>query len=296
MNRATLSRGDLAAAAAVVVIWGFNFVAMKVALRDFTSMQLGAVRYVFAALPMILLVRKPAVPWRWIVAYGLVQGVGQFGLLFLALRLGMTSALASVLQQTQVFFTALLAGAFLHEKLSRPAKVALGLAAMGLGCFAMNLSATGAGSGLTLASLLLNLGAAAMWAVANIFARQLQRRFPGYSPFEFVVWSSLAPIAPFVALSLYFDGAAVWRDWSHVSVGGWVAAAYLGWLATLAAYGLWTGLLARHPANRIAPFSLGVPVVGLVAGILVLGESITLWQGAGVAFVGAALVYLLFGR
>jgi len=86
---------DLLAALAVVVIWGLNFVAMKWALLDFTPFQLGVWRYVFAALPLVLIVRRPQLPWRWIVAYGLCQGVGQFGVLFIALQVGMTAALAS---------------------------------------------------------------------------------------------------------------------------------------------------------------------------------------------------------
>jgi O-acetylserine/cysteine efflux transporter len=99
---------DYLAALAVVVIWGLNFVAMKFALRDFTPFQLGAARYVFAALPLVLLVKPPRLHWKWVVLYGLCQGVGQFGFLFSALKVGMTAALASVLMQTQVFFTAIL--------------------------------------------------------------------------------------------------------------------------------------------------------------------------------------------
>ncbi|MEG1456428.1 MAG: EamA family transporter, partial [Comamonas sp.] len=99
---------DLFAALSVVVIWGLNFVAMKWALAEFTPFQLGIWRDVFAALRLVFIVRRPAVPWRWVVAYGLCQGVGQFGVLFIALQVGMTAALASVLMQTQLFFTALL--------------------------------------------------------------------------------------------------------------------------------------------------------------------------------------------
>ena len=70
---------------------------MKFALRDFTPFQLGAARYVFATLPLLLVIRRPKLHWKWVVSYGLLQGVGQFGLLFIALNVGMTAALASVL-------------------------------------------------------------------------------------------------------------------------------------------------------------------------------------------------------
>ena len=102
-----LTGRDLAAVLVVVVVWGLNFVVMKFALRDFTPFQLGAARYVFAVLPLILLIRPPQIARKCLLMYGLFQGVGQFGILFFALMVGMTAALASVLLQTQIFFTAL---------------------------------------------------------------------------------------------------------------------------------------------------------------------------------------------
>ena len=89
---AALSGHDLLAVLGVVVIWGLNFVAMKLALRDFTPFQLGAARYLVAVLPLALFIRKPQIPWVWLLLYGLVQGVGQFGFLFSALKVGMTAA------------------------------------------------------------------------------------------------------------------------------------------------------------------------------------------------------------
>lgn len=289
---------DAAAALCIVVIWGLNFVAMKFALRDFTPFQLGAARYVFAALPLVLLIRRPAVAWKWLLLYGLFQGVGQFGFLFCALKVGMTAALASVLMQTQVFFTALFGALLLHERLSRPLTGGLVLAAMALMCFAMNFVGAdvgAAGAAVTLAGFLLNLCAAAMWAASNIVARKTQQASPGYDPLGFVVWTSLVPILPFVVFTLLFDPPAVAWRWTGAAFTSWLGVAYLGWVATIAAYAMWTGLLTRHPANRVAPFSLGVPVVGLGAGMLVLGERITAWQWAGIGFVVAALVCVMFG-
>lgn len=289
------SARDLTAALAIVVIWGLNFVAMKFALRDFTPFQLGAARYVFAALPLVLLVRPPTVAWKWVLLYGLFQGVGQFGLLFTALQIGMTAALASVLMQTQVFFTALFSVLLLREHLSRPLMGGLVLAALALCCFAMNFVSAGASTAVTVGGFVLNLGAAAMWAASNIVARKAQQASPGYDPLAFVVWTSIVPIVPFILFTTLFDPAAVAWRWTSAAFTSWLGVAYLGWIATIAAYAMWTGLLKRHPANRVAPFSLGVPVVGLGAGMLVLGESITPWQWAGIALVVAALACVMLG-
>ena len=295
-----LSGRDLAAVLAVVVIWGLNFVVMKTGLRDFSPFQLGAARYVLAVLPAVLVVRPPRIHWKWVVLYGLFQGVGQFGLLFLALKVGMTAALASVLLQTQVFFTALFGFVLLHERASKPLQVGMGLAAAGLACFAMNYVAPGTPAGSTTTSttvwgLALTLCASAMWASSNIVARQVQQRHKDYSPVAFVVWSSSVAIVPFAALSFAFDDPAIRWQWLDARIGSWLAVAYLGWVATVLGYSLWTGLLKRHPANRVAPFSLGVPVVGLAAGVGLLGEVITPWQWAGIALVVAALGCVMLG-
>ncbi|MFC5519732.1 EamA family transporter [Polaromonas jejuensis] len=296
MNSGRLSGRDLAAALAVVVLWGVNFVVMKFALRDFTPFQLGAARYVFAVLPLVLFIRPPRIPWKWVLLYGAFQGVGQFGILFIALKVGMTAALASVLLQTQVFFTALFGFVLLHERASRPLQAGMVLAALGLSCFALNYVNPGAASSATtLPGFVLTLCAAAMWAMSNIVARRVQQVAVDYSPTAFVVWSSSVAVLPFAALSWVFDPQATRWQWLEARGSSWLAVAYLGWVATLVGYSLWTGLLKRHPANRVAPFSLGVPIVGLTTGMLVLGEAITPWQWAGIALVVAALACVMLG-
>ena len=292
-----LSGRDLASALVVVLVWGVNFVVMKYALRDFSPFQLGAARYVFAVLPLVLFIRPPPIHAKWLLMYGLLQGVGQFGILFFALKVGMTAALASVLLQTQVFFTALFGFVLLNERASRPLQIGMVLAALGLGCFALNYitpdSATK--SATTWLGFLLTLCAASMWAASNIVARRVQQTYKSYSPIAFVVWSSTVAIVPFVALSLAFDAPEIRWKWLAARPSSWAAVAYLGWIATVLGYSLWTGLLKRHPANKVAPFSLGVPIVGLTTGMLVLGEVITTWQWAGITLVVAALACVMLG-
>jgi O-acetylserine/cysteine efflux transporter len=292
-----LTGRDLAAVLVVVVVWGLNFVVMKFALRDFTPFQLGAARYVFAVLPLILFIKPPPMARKWLLMYGLLQGVGQFGILFFALKVGMTAALASVLLQTQVFFTALFGFVLLGERASRALQAGLLLAALGLTCFVLNYlqPETVSSGATTLLGLLLTLCAAAMWAASNIVARRVQQLPHDYSPLAFVVWSSSVAVVPFMALSLAFDAPQVRWQWLDARASSWLAVAYLGWVASILGYTLWTGLLKRHPANKVAPFSLGVPVVGLATGMLVLGEVITPWQWAGIALLVAALACVMLG-
>jgi O-acetylserine/cysteine efflux transporter len=294
------SSRDYLSAFAVVIIWGLNFIFMKIVLRDFTPFQMGAARYVFAAFPLIFFIKRPTLDAKWLLYYGLFQGVGQFGFLFVGLKLGMTAALASVLMQTQVFFTAIFGFVLLHERPSRSLQIGLLLAASGLACFATNYIAfkeinTPANA---LFSLIFCILGASMWAASNIVVRKAQQSLTKDTSFDavaFLVWSSVVPILPFVALTLLLDPEPTRWRWLAAPWSSWVSVAFLGWAATIIGYALWTQLLKRHPANRVAPFSLGVPVVGITAGMLVLGEQISTWQWAGIAFVVAALLMVMFG-
>jgi O-acetylserine/cysteine efflux transporter len=291
------SNRDSAFALSIIVIWGLNFVVMKWALHDFTPLQLGAARYVLAALPLVFFIKPPRVAPKWVLLYGLCQGVGQFGLLFTALKFGMTASLASVLMQTQVFFTALFGMLWLSERLKNTQWIGLALAALGLTFFAMHFVAAGAQSmdGVTVLAFVLNLCAAASWAVSNIVARKAQQASPDYDPLAFIVWASLVPVLPFVLLTTLLDDPAVRWRWTQAPVSAWLGVVYLGWVATIAGYAMWTTLLKRHPASRVAPLSLGVPVVGIAAGISMLGEHVSSWQWAGVLCVVSALAVALFG-
>lgn len=279
------SRGDWARAIAVVVIWGLNFVVMKLGLHSLSPMLLGALRFSAASLPLLLFVRPPrGLPWRFTLGYGLAQGVGQFGLLFLGLRLGMTASMASVVMQVQVFFT-LLAAPWLHERV-RPAQW-LGLAVAMVGLL-MIATSHGDGPGqMTLIGFLLTAGASSMWAASNVIARRASQSYV-YEPFPFIVWSGAVAIVPFFALAVWLDGAdTVARELRSLELAAIAAVLYLALLATLLAYSLWTRLLQRHPAGEVAPFALMVPVVGLWAGVVLLGE-----QPSGLQWLGTAVVLL----
>ena len=289
------SSKDYLAALVVIVIWGSNFVVMKYGLQSYTPFQLGAMRYVFAAFPLIFFIARPALPFKFVVAYGLFQGVGQFGFVFTALHVGMTAALASVLMQTQVFFTALIGWLVLHERLQRQQIVGLSLAALAIACFVLHFTDSSAALvGVTVLGFILNLCGASMWAASNIVARKAQGVNPDFSALNFVVWTSIIPILPFVALSSVFDAANAQSNWFSASLVSIGSAVYLGLLGSVLAYTLWTRLLKRHSANRVAPFSLGVPVIGLAAGMLMLGEQVSRWQWAGIGFVIAALVIAMW--
>jgi len=81
----------------------------------------------------------------------------------------------------------------------------------------------------------------------------------------------------------------------HFQWSSLAALVYLSWGATLFGYGVWTRMLSRYPANRVAPFSLLVPLVGLSTGWLVFGEALQPVHFAGGALLMAGLLLNLFG-
>ncbi|MDO9315773.1 MAG: EamA family transporter [Burkholderiaceae bacterium] len=291
---ASLSRGDYLAALTVVVIWGLNFVVMKVALTTLSPMMLGALRFALASIPLLWFVPRPRVPWRFVVAYGLLQGLGQFGLLFTALRYGMPAGLGSMVLQTQVFFTVLLAVPVLGERARLHQWLGLLVAGGGLA-----LIASGHGTGprdMTLLGFVLTVAAALSWAGSNLLTRLMGRVSSRYDPFQFIVWSSLVPVLPFLLIAVWLDGAdASWQSVVTMGAREVMAVTYLSLLATLVGYSLWTRLFQRHAAARVAPFSMLVPVIGLWAASFFLDERLRGAQWAGVACVLLGLAVNQFG-
>jgi len=283
-----LSRNDALRLGAVIVIWGLNFVVMKVGLKGLSPMVLGALRFVVAAAPFFFVVR-PGLPVRFVIGYGLAQGLGQFGLLFLGLKLGMPAGMASLVIQTQAFFTLMIGVFVLHERCRPTQWLGLTVALAGLLTIA---AAHGSGPReMTLIGFLLTVGAAFMWACANVLGR-LAARVHDYEPVNFIVWTSLVPILPFFALACAMDGAdSVLMQLRGLDPIGFLAVLYLGLLSTLLAYSLWTRLLKTYPAAKVAPWSLLVPVLGMSAAAIAFGErpQPLQWLGALLVLVGLVI-------
>ena len=283
---------DIAQALAIVLVWGVNFVVIKWGVADVPPLLLGALRFTLAALPAVLLVRRPAVPWRWLAAYALTVGVGQFGLLFSAIKLGMPAGLASVVLQAQAFFTLLLASLVLGERWKAAQLVGLLCALAGLA-----LIGVGKGGNMTLIGFALTVAAALSWAASNVVVRLIGRAGYRVEPLGLVVWSSLIPPVPFLLLSFWLEGGErIVAALGHFSLSSLLAVAYLAFVATLFGYGLWSRLLARHAANKVAPFSLLVPVVGLIAASLLLGERLSAGQAVGSLLLLGGLVINVLGE
>lgn len=278
---------DLLLALVVIIAWGLNFVVIKVGLDGLPPMLLGALRFALVALPAVFLIKRPQLPWRWLIAYGATISLGQFAFLFEAMHNGMPPGLASLVLQSQAFFTLFFAALFLGERLRAASVSGLLVSAAGLALIGSENSAN-----VPFFALILTLCAASMWAMGNI----ITRRFGSVDLVALVIWGALIPPLPFLALSWWLEGPALIE--SSLRGIGWnsvLALAYLAFVATLLGYSLWGSLLSRYPAGKVAPFSLLVPVVGLSSAALLLDERLTVLQGWGALLVMAGLLINVFG-
>lgn len=273
---------DLLLALVVIGVWGMNFVVIRVGLDGVPPMLLGALRFTLVAFPAVLLIRRPAVPWRWLIAYGGTISLGQFAFLFYAMANGMPAGLASLVLQSQAFFSLLFAAVLLGERV-RPVHLAgLLVAAVGLAIIGRGGDGT-----MTMLGLGLTLAASAMWALGNIVTKKIGR----VDLVGLIVWGNLVPPLPFLGLSLWLEGPQqITEALRYIGSHTLLALVYLAFVATLLGYGLWSRLLQRYPTGMVAPFSLLVPVVGLSSAALLLDERLT-----SIQWIGALLVMLGLG-
>ncbi|MDR3441262.1 EamA family transporter [Telmatospirillum sp.] len=280
---------DILSALVVVLIWGLNFVVIKVGLRDAPPLLLGALRFGLVAFPAILFVPRPRIPFRLVLAYALTISFGQFAFLFTAIHIGMPTGVASLVLQVQAFFTLALSALVFGDRLGGHNLVGLAIAFGGLVLLA---SASIGGAGVPLAGFLMTLGAALSWAVGNL----VNKRIGQSDLVGLVVWSALAPVLPFLAASLLLEGPArIVDSLDHATVTLALTVAYLAFCATLIGFTLWGRLLSRHPAYKVAPLTLMVPLVGLSSAWLILGEALSIRQVAGAVLVLAGLLVNVFG-
>jgi len=278
-------------ALAVVAIWGTNFVVIRLGLDTFAPYTFAALRYTFSVLPFVFFIRRPAVSWGKLAAFGALIGVGQFGLLFWAMRSDISPGLASLVIQSQVFFTIAFAAALHRERLRRLQWPAFALAITGLAIVAMHVSA---GAGVTLFGVALVTAAAISWAAGNLVARAAGR----VDALGFIVWSSPFAAVPLWAITLAVDGpTAVGAALAHASTTAWAAVAWQSVGNTLFGYGAWNWLLARHPASTVTPTALLVPVFGMSASALALHEGLPAWKlGAAALVMGGLALNVLATR
>lgn len=274
---------DVLIALLVVAIWGFNFTVIKLSLSELPPLLSAALRFFFAAVPVVLFIPRPRAPWLLVAGYGLFMACSLYALLNLALFMGLSASLASLALQVQAMFTIAIAF-FMFGEVPRRLQIVGGIVAFaGIGVIAL-----GHGTGGGLFPLAILMLAALCWGVAN----NLSKRAGSIPMLPFVAWGNLIGSIPLFAFSYVFEGGPA--IFSYIDPPSWNAVmlvAFLAYPATLFGFTMWSSLLSRHSAATVAPFTLLVPIAGISSGVLILGEPINAADVAGgvLIFVGLIL-------
>lgn len=266
----------------VVLVWGINFVIISIGVKEIPPFFMAGLRFVFVAFPLVFFLPKPAIPYRWLISYGLTISFGQFACLFYALYIGMPSGQASLVLQSQVFVTALLGVVLYQDKLTRLQGFGGLLALTGIGLLLYGVLDTD----ISILGYLFTFAAACSWGIGNLCNRTISTRYPGTSMMQLVVWGALVPIIPFFSISyLLEDHQQIIYAVSHPTLVAVLSLAYLILAASLFGYTVWGMLISKHGTANVVPFALLVPVVGLLSGWVFLGETLNVTQALGCAVV-----------
>jgi O-acetylserine/cysteine efflux transporter len=274
----------------VAIIWGVNFIFVTLSLEEVPPILLCSLRFLFASIPAVFFIKFPTAPIRVVVLYGLIMFALQFGLLFTGMQSGMTPGMASMILQVQVFFSMFFAAIFLNEKPS-PWQISGAMVSF----TGIVLIATHFDSNLSLVSFFLILAAAATWGIGNL----LTKKAGNSNMIALVVWGSFFAFLPMLILSFIMEGPErITASYQNVTWVGIASLSFIVYGSTWIGYGLWNWLLSRYPVGMVAPFTLLVPIVGMVSSALLLGESLQLWKliaatlvigGLGISLLGARL-------
>jgi O-acetylserine/cysteine efflux transporter len=276
-----MSPRDIALALLVALLWGVNFVVMKHAVSEIPPLALTGIRFSLAAIPAVFLLKRPDVPWRILLSFGLAFGVIKFGLLFTAFKVGMPSGLAALVLQMQAVFSIGLAALWFAEKPTPAQWTGLVLALVGAG-----IVMTGVRGDASILPVALTLAAAIAWGFANMATKTATRLGVKIDMLSFAAWSALMPGIVMVLASLVIEGPdAGIGALTRATPLGLAALAYLIWPVSLLSGAIWGGLLARNSLAALAPFALLIPIIGFVCGWIVYGETIS-----GTTAIGAALI------
>lgn len=270
----------------VAALWGFNFVVIKLGLDNFPPLLFSALRFLFAAVPLVFFIPKPDVSWRIIIGIGLVLGVVKFSFLFIGIKVGVPPGLASLLLQSQAFFTVLLA--FLVFG-ARPRPLQIG--GMAIAFSGIALIGSSIDGNFTLTGLALAIAAAIAWAFSNM----LMKKAGNVPMLNLMVWVSLVPPIPLLVISVLFEGLD--RDLAaitHISLTGAAAVLFVAYVATIFGFAIWGAMISRYGVSTVAPFSLLVPVFGMSSSALFLGEAFGPLRMVAAALIVAGLMMNVF--
>jgi drug/metabolite transporter (DMT)-like permease len=284
----------VAAYVTLCVVWSSTWLAIKVGLEDLPPISFAALRFViaFVVLVAVSIGRVPLLPktrddWLLLAFTGVLLFSVNYGLLFWG-ELHVSSGLAAVLQAVIVIFGLFFAHYLVPGEPLRWQKVVGAVIA-------------GVGVALICGRLLDHGGILAFWAGLGIVVGGasaafsnvlLKRRALQLAPAMIAAWQMFFGSVPMLLLGAILEGNPVRFHWT---TSAWLCLLYLALIGSALTFLLLYWLLPRIPVNNLQSISLITPPGAVAIGWFLGGETFSLWQLLGGAFVLAG-IWMIFGK
>lgn len=271
----------LALAVLVTLVWGLNFPITKLGLRTVDPFILTGIRFALAALPLVFFIKRPAIKFSYVAAYGFIFGLGMWGMINYGIERGVSPGIASLIIQLSVFFTMGWGCVLFNERIRGPQIAGAVLALAGL----LGIISTQTGDHALLGVLLIVLSALA-WSIGNVIIKQSGVK----EIFSFMVWASLFPPIPLFLMAWWMHGGAPFEHLTaSLDLRATGSILFQVYLATHFAYWGWNSLLRLYPVSTVAPLSLLIPVFGIAGSMLITGEHLSTTNLICIAVIIAGL-------
>jgi len=272
----------------IAAIWGSNFIFIKLGLSEIPPFLLCTLRFMLVSIPLIFFIPKPNIPFIQVIYYGLSAFAMQFGFLFLGMTADMPAGLSSLIFQIQIFINLFLAALFLNEKPTSLQLIGAIISFIGLGMIWSNMNHRTSWLG-----FVLEICGAASWAIGNLITKKIGH----VNPLSLVTWGCVVSIPPVFLLSLILEGPSqIITSLHHLSWLGVMSIAFIAYGSTLIGYALWNRLVGIYPIAYVVPFTLLVPVFGMIGSYLVFAEPITEpWKLGAACLIILGLSINVFG-
>lgn len=281
--------GDVSARVMLValcLIWGNTWPMMKIALNEMPPLTMRTLTGLVGALGMLAICwirrRSLRVPnnraWAHIVAASFLNVIA-FSLFSAFAQIAAATSRVAILTYTMPIWTLVLAWAFLGERPTRTQTIAIVLCGVGLVVLVGPLATRGVPLGLVLAIL-----SGFSWAAGTVYLKWA--RIPG-DPVGMATWQMVVAFFVIAAVTQFVDGGL---DLRNTYVGGWLALLFVGVAGNAVAYALWFDIVERVPALTATLGIVGIPVLGVLSTMLIIGDRLTVADSIGFAFIFAASV------
>lgn len=275
---------DILIAITIALVWGVNFVMAKFGLQHFPPLFLMALRFLLVAAILLPFVPKPQQRFRDMFLMSITYGIGYHALVFTAVYLGLDVSTSIIGVQMNVPFTSLIGAYYLKDHLGWRRIIGMAIAFGGIIIIAGSPNVLG--NPLAFAMV---IGAAFCWALYNIQVKKLGT----IEIMPFLAWVSL-----FTAIEMFILSALTEHHQLHllqtITYPAFFSIIYMSLLSTVLGFGLWYYLLNRYSVHQVVPFTMLMPVFGIISAIIILDEQMT-WQvllGGIVTIAGVSIIVL----